>query len=48
VRENLIVQGKVVAGNDIDTSILLDLPVSQTQTLGLGEEVRLREVASPV
>lgn len=41
MREDLIVQGKVVAGNDIDTSILLDLPVSQSQALGLGEEVSL-------
>ena len=37
----MIVESEVVAGNAVDTGILLDLPVSKTQTLGLSEEVRL-------
>jgi hypothetical protein len=48
VRENLVVQGKVVAGDDVDAGILLDLPVSQTEPLGLGKQLRLRDLSSPV
>lgn len=48
VGEDLVVQGEVVAGDDVDTSILLDLPVGKTKTLGLGKEVGLGKVASPV
>ena len=48
VGENLVVESEVVAGNDVHAGILLDLPVSQSQTLGLGEEVGLREITSPV
>ena len=46
--KDLIVQGEVIAGDDIDTSILLDLPVGETKTLGLGEEVSLGELTTPV
>jgi hypothetical protein len=48
VGKDLVVQGKVVAGDDIDTGILLDLPVGETEPLGLGEEVGLRDLATPV
>ena len=48
VSEDVVVESKVVAGNDVDTGILLDLPVSKTQALGLSEEVRLRDLAAPV
>ena len=48
MREDLVVEGEVVAGDDVDTGILLDLPVSKTKSLGLGEEVRLRDLATPV
>ena len=44
----MVVQGEVTAGDDIDTGVLLDLPVSKTQALGLGEEVSLGELAAPV
>lgn len=44
----MVVQGEVIAGDDVDTGILLDLPVLGTETLGLGQEVSLGEVASPV
>lgn len=46
--QNLVVQGEVVAGDDIDASILLDLPVGKTEALGLGKEVGLRQLATPV
>jgi hypothetical protein len=46
--KNLVVEGKVVAGDDIDTGILLDLPVGKTETLGFIKEVRLRNLSTPV
>ena len=46
--EDLVVQSEVVAGDDVDTGILLDLPVSKAEALGLGEEVGLRDLATPV
>jgi hypothetical protein len=46
--KDLVVEGEVVAGNDIDTGILLDLPVSKTEALGLSKEVSLRDLAAPV
>jgi hypothetical protein len=48
VSKNLIVEGKVIARNDIDTSLLLDIPVLKTESLGLSKKVRLRDLASPV
>jgi hypothetical protein len=48
VVENLIVEGEVVAGDDIDTGILLDLPVSKTKTLALSEQVITGDLVSPV
>lgn len=44
----MVVVGKVVGGDDVDAGILLDLPVGETEPLGLGEEVILGELASPV
>ena len=48
VVEDMVVVGKVVGGDDVDTGILLDLPVGETEPLGLGEESLLVELASPV
>ncbi|KUI73961.1 hypothetical protein VM1G_11931 [Cytospora mali] len=48
VAEDLVVQGKVVRGDDVDTGILLDLPVSESESLGLSEELILRDLAAPV
>lgn len=48
VGEDLVIESKVIAGDDIDTGILLDLPVGETETLGLSKEVGLRYFASPV
>jgi hypothetical protein len=39
--EDLVVQSKVVARDDVDTGIFLDLPVGKTQSLGFGEKVGL-------
>jgi hypothetical protein len=48
VGEDLIVESKVIAGDDIDACLLLDVPVLETESLGFGEEVSLRELAAPV
>ena len=39
--EDLVVESKVVARDDVHAGILLDLPVGKTKALGLGEEVLL-------
>lgn len=46
--EDLIVESKIVAGNDIDTSIFLDLPVLSTKSLSLAQELITRDLAAPV
>lgn len=46
--KDLVVEGEVVAGDDIDTGILLDLPVGKTEALGLSEEVSLGDLSTPV
>ena len=46
--EDLIVKSKVVGWDDVNTGILLDLPVGKTETLGLREELLLGDLASPV
>lgn len=48
VVKDVVVKGKVVAGDDIDASILLDLPVSKAEPLTLGEQVLLGKLAAPV
>jgi hypothetical protein len=48
VVEDVVIESEVTAGDDINTGILLDLPVSKTQTLGLSEEVSLGDLAAPV
>lgn len=48
VGEDLVVEREVIAGNDINASILLDVPVLKTKPLGLGEEVGLRQLPAPV
>jgi hypothetical protein len=48
VVEDVVVEGKVIAGDDVDTGILLDLPVLTTKTLTLGEKVISRQLAAPV
>jgi hypothetical protein len=46
--KNLIVEGEVIAGDDIDASLLLDVPVLKTKSLGLAQELSLGELAAPV
>ena len=46
--EHLVVESEIIARDDIDTGLLLDIPVLETQSLGLGEEISLRELAAPV
>lgn len=48
VVEEVVVEGEVVAGNDVDAGVLLDLPVLETQSLGLLEQLVPRELVSPV
>ena len=48
VGEDLVIESEVIAGNDIDTGLLLDVPVLETQSLGLSEELCLGELAAPV
>jgi hypothetical protein len=48
VVEDVVVEGKVVAGDDIDTGVLLDLPVLATESLALSEQVISRQLAGPV
>lgn len=46
--KDLIVESKVVGWDDVDTGILLDLPVSKTEALGLSEELILGDLSAPV
>lgn len=48
VVEDVVVVGEVVAGDDVDASILLDLPVGETQPLALSKDVVARDLAGPV
>lgn len=48
VVEDVVVVGEVVRGDDVDTGILLDLPVGETEPLTLGEESLLGDLVSPV
>lgn len=48
VIENLIIESEVIAGDEINAGIFLDLPVLQSKTLALREEIIPREFATPV
>lgn len=48
VVENVVVEGEVVAGDNIDTGVLLDLPVLETESLTLSEEIISGELTAPV
>jgi hypothetical protein len=48
VGEDLIIESKVIAGDNVDAGFLLDVPVLKTESLGLTEELGLGELASPV
>ena len=44
--KHLVVKGKVVAGDDVNAGIFLDLPVGKSKTFGLSQKVGLREVSA--
>ena len=46
--KDLIVESKVIAGDDVYAGFLLDVPVLKTEPLGLTKELGLGELASPV
>ena len=46
--EDLVVERKVIAGDDIDAGLLLNVPVLEAKSFGLGEEVSLGELSTPV
>ena len=48
VGEDLVVEGEIIAGNDVDASVLLDVPVLKTESLGLAEELGLGDLPAPV
>jgi hypothetical protein len=48
VVEDVVVEGEVVAGDDVDTGVLLDLPVLHPQALGLLQQLIPRELVRPV
>jgi hypothetical protein len=46
--ENLVVESEVIARDDVDTGLLLDIPVLKTKSLGLAEQINLGELSAPV
>lgn len=48
VSEDLIVKSKVVAGDDINTGVLLNVPMLETDSLCLSEEISLGDLSAPV
>ena len=48
VVQNMVVERKVVAGDDIDAGILLDVPVFLPQALALTQKLIAGELSTPV
>jgi hypothetical protein len=48
VVEDVVVKGEVVGRDDVNAGVLLDLPVRQSESLALLEQLLLAELASPV
>lgn len=48
VVKDLVVVSKVIAGDNVDTSILLDLPVLLTKPLSLSQKLITRDLVTPV
>lgn len=46
--KNLVVECEVIAWNGVNAGILLDLPVSETESLSLSEKLGLGKLATPV
>ncbi len=47
VVQDLVVEGKVIAGNDVDTSLFLKLPMFKTQSFALAEQLILWNLSCP-
>ncbi len=48
VIQDLVVEGKVIAGDDIDACIFLELPVGESESLALLEEIFLGDFVTPI
>jgi hypothetical protein len=48
VVQDLVVEGEVIAGNDIDSGLFLYLPVLQAQSFALAQQVVEWYLASPI
>ncbi len=48
VVQDVVIEGEVTTGDDVDTSILLDLLVSKAKPLALSKKASLRELPTPV
>lgn len=46
--EDLIVEGEVIARNEINASVLLDLPVLETKALALAQQLIAGNLSTPV
>ena len=46
--KNVIVEREVIARDNVDTGLLLYLPVGKTKTLAFGEQVLLGQLSAPV
>jgi hypothetical protein len=44
VVQNLVIKSEIIAGNDVDASLLLKLPMCETKTLGLLQEIFLGDL----
>ena len=48
VVKNVVVEGEIIARDNIDAGLLLYLPVGKTETLALSEKVFLGQLSAPV
>lgn len=46
--EDLIIESEIIARDEINAGVFLDLPMLQTKTLSLREQVLLRELTTPI
>jgi hypothetical protein len=45
--QDLVIEGEVIAGNNIDTSLFLDLPMFQTESLALAQQLLFGNLSCP-
>jgi len=46
--KDLIIEGEIIARNDVNPRLLLDAPMLQTQSLRLTQQLRLRDLPGPI